>query len=87
MKRSGTDCKATVRIGDLSRGGKTRGDNKACDHDFDCKEKYIPCGIADEDSGQLHISSGNPYGTGDFIADTIGSRWAAMNNNQPSRYR
>ncbi len=74
------DCKATVKIGDLSRGGKTRGDNKACDHDFDCKEKYIPCGIADEDSGQLYINFGNSYKTGDFIVDTLESWWSDMNS-------
>ena len=28
------DCKATVRIGDFSRGGLTRGANHACDHDM-----------------------------------------------------
>lgn len=61
------DCKATVKIGNLSRGGKTRGDNTACDHDFECKENYIPCGIADEGSGQLYISFGNSYKTGGLI--------------------
>ena len=76
------DCKATVKIGELSRGGKTRGDNKACDHDFDCKEKYIPCGIVDEDSGQLYISFGNSYKTSDFIVDTVESWWADMNSHE-----
>lgn len=45
------DCKATVNIGDYARGGKTRGENQASDHDMGCKEKYIPCGIVDEDTG------------------------------------
>jgi hypothetical protein len=47
------DCKATVHIGEFSRGGMTRGDHQACDHDFGCREKYIPCGVVDEDSGEL----------------------------------
>jgi len=47
------DCKATVNIGAFSRGGQTRGDHKASDHDLGCKEKYIPCGIVDEDTAQL----------------------------------
>ncbi|CDN14154.1 Mobile element protein [Richelia intracellularis] len=34
------DCKATVNIGGYSRGGKTRGDNQAEDHDMGCTEKY-----------------------------------------------
>ena len=36
------DCKATVKIGNYSRGGKTRGDNQAQDHDMGAQEKYIP---------------------------------------------
>jgi len=31
--RVSIDCKATVNIGEYARGGKTRGDNKAADHD------------------------------------------------------
>ena len=46
------DCKARVNIGGYSRGGKTRGDNQAEDHDMGCIEKYTPYGIIDEDSGQ-----------------------------------
>ena len=38
------DCKATVELGEYSRGGQTRGNNKAQDHDLGFKEKYIPCG-------------------------------------------
>jgi hypothetical protein len=30
-----------VHIGDYSRGGLTRGDNQASDHDMGCKEQ--PC--------------------------------------------
>jgi hypothetical protein len=68
------DCKATVELGDYSRGGKTRGKNQAQDHDLGKKEKYIPCGIVDEDSGQLYISFGNSYKTSDFIVDSL-SQW------------
>jgi hypothetical protein len=42
------DCKATVNIGEYSRGGMTRGDNKAADHDMGCREKYTPFGIVNE---------------------------------------
>ena len=78
MKRLSMDCKATVNIGDFSRGGKTRGDNKACDHDMGCKEKYIPCGIVDEDSGQLHIAFGSSHKTSDFIVDTLQGWWNGL---------
>lgn len=69
------DCKATVKIGNFSRGGKTRGCNEALDHDFGCTEKYIPCGILNENSGELHISFGSSHKTGDFIADTLITFW------------
>jgi hypothetical protein len=36
-----------VNIGKYSRGGQTRGDTQALDHDMGCEEKYIPCGIVD----------------------------------------
>jgi hypothetical protein len=73
------DCKATVKIGNFSRGGKTRGDSDACDHDFCCAEKYIPCGIVNENSGELHISFGSSHKTGDFIADTLIKYWNNLN--------
>ncbi|EXI64178.1 MAG: hypothetical protein AW08_03778 [Candidatus Accumulibacter adjunctus] len=47
------DCKATVNIGEYSRGGKTRGDNQAADHDMGCQEKHTPFGVVNEDSGSL----------------------------------
>jgi hypothetical protein len=72
------DCKATVKLGDFSRGGKTRGDNKAADHDLGSKEKYIPCGIVDEDTGQLYITFGGSYKTSDFIVDTLQAWWHGL---------
>lgn len=72
------DCKATVHIGDFSRGGLTRGDHKACDHDLGCKEKYIPCGMVDEDTGQLGIIFGSSYKTSDFMVDALEARWNAL---------
>ncbi|MBE8992754.1 hypothetical protein IQ275_37780 [Nostoc sp. LEGE 12450] len=76
------DCKATVNIGDYSRGGKTRGDNQASDHDMGCKEKYIPCGIVDEDNGQLHIIFGSSYKTSDFIVDNLIHWWKTITPEQ-----
>lgn len=74
-KRISLDCKATVNLGEFSRGGKTRGDYRANDHDFGVKEKYIPCGIVDEDSGELFIGFGNSYKTSDFIVDRLEAWW------------
>jgi hypothetical protein len=69
------DCKATVNIGDYSRGGKTRGDNRAVDHDMGCKEKYTPFGVVNEDSGQLHLIFGSSAKTSDFIVDGLYAWW------------
>ena len=47
-----------------------------------CKEKYIPCGLIDEDSGQLHIHFGSSYKTSDFIVDTIEDWWNDLSSQQ-----
>lgn len=80
--RLSMDCKATVKIGDFSRGGRTRGDNQACDHDMGSKEKYVPCGIVDEDSGELFIQFGSSYKTSDFIVDALESKWNTLNDKE-----
>src|SRR3954452_5440313 len=72
------DCKATVHIGAFSRGGQTRGDHKASDHDLGCKEKYIPCGIVDEDTAQLYVTFGSSFKTSDFIVDTLAAWWQGL---------
>ena len=72
------DCKATVLLGEVSRGGRTRGDNQAWDHDLGLHEKYIPCGIVDEESGQLRMTFGSSYKTSDFIVDALEAWWAAL---------
>ena len=72
------DCKATVNLGPFSRGGQTRGENKASDHDLGCKEKYIPCGIVDEDTGQLSVTFGSSFKTSDFIVDTLAAWWQGL---------
>lgn len=72
------DCKATVNIGDYSRGGRTRGDNQALDHDMGCEEKYTPFGVVDEDSGQLHLAFGSSAKTSDFIMDCLYGWWERL---------
>ncbi len=82
MKRLSLDCKATVIIGDYSRGGNTRGNNQAQDHDMGSTQKYIPCGIVDEDSGQLYLNFGSSYKTSDFIVDTIEQWWLTLSDQE-----
>jgi hypothetical protein len=73
--RISVDCKATVKLGELSRGGMTRGDNRACDHDMDCSGKHTPCGILEENSGALQIEFGSSAKTSDFIVDSLQAWW------------
>jgi hypothetical protein len=76
------DCKA-VNLGEYSRG-KTRGENQALDHDFGTVGKSTPCGILDEDSGQLYLHFGCSYKTSDFMVDNlqIGGRACPLWNNK-----
>ena len=82
VKRWSIDGKATVKIGEFSRGGRTRGDNRASDHDRGCEEKYVPCGIVDEESGELALTFGSSYKTSDFIVDVIEAKWEAMEEQE-----
>ena len=71
-----------MAIGDVSRGGLTRGDHRACDHDLGLHEKYIPCGIVDEDSARLRITFGSSFKTSDFIVDALEAWWAALEETE-----
>lgn len=72
------DCKATVNLGEYSRGGRTRGAHQALDHDFEPEGKSIPCGILDEDSGQLYLYFGSSSKTSDFIVDNLQTWWSSL---------
>jgi RNAse (barnase) inhibitor barstar len=79
------DCKARVLIGEYSRGGKTRGNNQAQDHDLGCTEKYIPFGLVDEDSGQLYINFGFSFKTSDFIVDNLKTYWDSLSEQEQNK--
>jgi len=82
VKRLSIDGKATVSIGAVSRGGLTRGDNPACAHDLGLHEKYMPCGIVDEESGQWTMTLGSSYKTSDCIVDAREAWWAALEETE-----
>jgi hypothetical protein len=67
-----------VNLGEFSRGGRTRGEVKACDHDLGCEAKYIPCSVVDEEPGQLSITFGSSAKTSDFIVDGLEAQWQAL---------
>lgn len=72
------DCKATVKLGEYCRGGRTRGPLKALDHDMGCAQKAIPFGLVDEDHGQLTLLFGTSAKTSDFIVDGLEAWWDAL---------
>jgi DDE family transposase len=76
------DGKATVPIGDVSRGGLRRGAYEARDHALGLTEKSRPCGIVEEDRGQLHLTLGSSYKTSDCIVDTLEAWWAALDETE-----
>lgn len=78
MKRLSIDCKATVKLGPFSRGGQTRGADKASDHDFGSPAQYVPCGILDEDTAHLSVTFGSSAKTSDFIVDTLAAWWQRL---------
>jgi len=75
--RVSIDTKAKLKVGDLSRGGKSRGQEttKANDHDMEVKEKLVPFGILDVLGGLLTIVFGTSRETSDFIADCLQHWW------------
>jgi hypothetical protein len=73
--RVSMDCKATVKIGEYSRGAQTRGDNQAFDHAMGCQETYTPFGVVNEDTGQLHLSFGSSAKTSEVIVDSLYAWW------------
>ena len=75
--RISIDTKATVLVGDYSRGGSSRGKEavKALDHDMQPKEKLIPVGILNMKSGELSVTFGSSNKTSDLIVDSLEEWW------------
>lgn len=75
--RISIDTKDKVKVGDLSRGGQSRGSEatKANDHDMEYKEKMVPFGILDVLGHLLTITFGTSHETSDFIADCLQQWW------------
>jgi hypothetical protein len=77
-KRWSLDGKATGQLGEFSRGGRTRGEVKACAHDWGGQAKYLPWGVVDEDTGPLSIPFGSSAKTRDFLVEALAARWHAL---------
>lgn len=74
IARFSIDCKDRIKIGNFSRGGKSRVEKKACDHDFGT-EYITTFGILDVKDGDLNLSLAKGPVTADFMLDRISEFW------------
>lgn len=72
--RLSIDAKATVKIGNYSRNGKSRNGRKALDHDFK-GETMTPFGLLNIDNQDLAHYFTKSKVTSDFIVDVIEDYW------------
>ncbi len=75
--RISIDTKATVHIGEYSRGGRSRGLKpvEAWDHDMRLKEKLVPGGILEPVTGKAFLFFTGSYKTSDFLVDGLLLWW------------
>jgi len=78
------DAKATLKIGEFSRGGKTRVPTQAADHDFHPLEVLTPFGILLPKSDDLFLYFTSSSCTADFVVDTLSLWWTAVRPRFPN---
>jgi len=76
--RISIDAKATVKIGPFARGGKSRAQAKACDHDFKPDATLTPVGIFLPASDELFIYGVTSKVTSDCLVDRLVQWWEAV---------
>jgi transposase len=81
--RISMDAKATVLIGLLSRGGKTRVMVKALDHDMEPDDKLTPFGIFLPQYDELYLYFTKSRVTSDFIVDCLCDLWSTVRGRLP----
>lgn len=70
-----TDAKATVKIGEFSRGGESRVPVRALDHDYKPDGKVTPVGIFLPEHDELSIAVCTSKVTADCIVDIFDQWW------------
>ncbi len=69
------DANATVKIGPFSRGGKSRVEVEACDHDFQPEASVTPVGIFLPATDELFLSLVTSKVTSDCLVDRLEQWW------------
>ena len=72
------DAKASVKVGDFSRGGKKRVHVKAADHDFKPTAKMTPVGILVPQSDELFLACVTSKVTSDCLVDVLEQWWQSV---------
>lgn len=81
------DAKATVKIGNLSRGGKNRVETHADDHDFTSTGTITPVGIYKPKEKDLSLYMVESKVTSDCCVDIIERWWLDEMKNNPTLKR
>jgi len=81
--RLSMDAKATVLIGLLSRGGKTRIEIRALDHDTKPDAKLTPFGVFLPRHDELYLYFTTSHVTSDFIVDCLCDFWPMVRERFP----
>ena len=76
--RISLDAKATVKIGPFARGGKSRAESKACDHDFKPQATVTPFGIFLPASDELFVYAVTSKVTSDCLVDRLVQWWESV---------
>ena len=78
------DTKAVVKVGDFSRGGTTRVETEALDHDFNPDARVTPVGILLPQHDDLSIFMTTSKATSDCIVDCLETWWADVRLRFPN---
>jgi transposase len=81
--RLSLDAKASVWVGDDSRGGQSRVRVKAADHDFQPEAKLTPFGIFLPQYDELYLYFTASNLTRDFMVDGLLDCWATLRERFP----
>lgn len=78
LLRISMDAKATVKVGPFARGGKSRSQIKACDHDFKPDATITPVGIFLPGTDELFVYGIRSKVTSDCLVDRLVQWWEAV---------
>lgn len=81
--RIALDAKATVKIGPLARGGKSRVQGAAAEHDVAPAATVTPVGLFLSTEEELFVYGVTSHGTSDCLVDRLRQWWEAVRERFP----